>query len=51
MRRKISKRQLKLRYDNIRKKLEEENERRNNCFAYKLLKYIKLKIHSFNNKE
>lgn len=51
MRRKISKRQLKLRYDNIRKKLEEENERRDNSFVYKLLKYIKLKIRSFNNKE
>ena len=48
MRRKISKRQQKERDDNIRKKLEQE---KNNCSVYKLLKYIKLKIYSFNNKE
>jgi hypothetical protein len=48
MRRKLNKRQQKLRDDNIRKKLEQE---KNNCSVYKLLKYIKLKIHSFNNKE
>lgn len=47
MRRKLNKRQQKRRDDNIREKLGREK----NTFVYKLLKYIKLKIYSFNNKE